>query len=220
MTDRLPHGYTNATSSDGLTVTKHYLGPDAVQRQTREVAALRGLAGALPVPGVVAVLEDTIVLDRAPGTAGQELLVVDPERVLHAVGAMARRIQQLAPELAGLSGEGVLVHGDFGPQNLLLDPTSDEITAVLDWELVHRGSPLEDLAWAEWIVRTHHPDLVDMLPALFTGYGERPSWDDQQAAMLAGCDRALAFVTRWSGSDSAAAELWRRRKAATTQFDG
>ena len=33
-----------------------------------------------------------------------------------------------------------------------------------------------DVAWAEWIVRTHHPHLVPALSALFDGYGEEPSW--------------------------------------------
>ncbi len=39
-----------------------------------------------------------------------------------------------------------LVHGDFRLGNFLVDPDSG-ITAVLDWELAHRGDPLEDLGW-------------------------------------------------------------------------
>jgi hypothetical protein len=38
-----------------------------------------------------------------------------------------------------------LVHGDFRNGNLLVDPGG--IRAVLDWELVHRGDPMEDLGW-------------------------------------------------------------------------
>lgn len=38
-----------------------------------------------------------------------------------------------------------VVHGDFRVGNLLVD--GDELTAVLDWELAHRGDPLEDLGW-------------------------------------------------------------------------
>lgn len=38
-----------------------------------------------------------------------------------------------------------LVHGDFRNGNLLIAP--DGVRAVLDWELVHRGDPLEDLGW-------------------------------------------------------------------------
>lgn len=38
-----------------------------------------------------------------------------------------------------------LVHGDFRLGNLLMD--ADGIVAVLDWELVHLGDPIEDLGW-------------------------------------------------------------------------
>ncbi len=38
-----------------------------------------------------------------------------------------------------------LVHGDFRLGNLLIGERG--VTAVLDWELVHRGDPLEDLGW-------------------------------------------------------------------------
>jgi len=38
-----------------------------------------------------------------------------------------------------------LVHGDFRLGNLIVGP--DGLRAVLDWELVHLGDPLEDLGW-------------------------------------------------------------------------
>jgi aminoglycoside phosphotransferase (APT) family kinase protein len=37
------------------------------------------------------------------------------------------------------------VHGDFRHGNLIVGP--DGIRAVLDWELVHLGDPMEDLGW-------------------------------------------------------------------------
>lgn len=39
----------------------------------------------------------------------------------------------------------VLVHGDFRMGNLIVD--GSRLAAVLDWELVHRGDPCDDLAW-------------------------------------------------------------------------
>lgn len=38
-----------------------------------------------------------------------------------------------------------LVHGDFRIGNFLITP--DGVQAVLDWELAHRGDPIEDLGW-------------------------------------------------------------------------
>jgi aminoglycoside phosphotransferase (APT) family kinase protein len=40
-----------------------------------------------------------------------------------------------------------VVHGDFRTGNFLVDPEG-EIRAILDWEMVHVGDPLEDLAWS------------------------------------------------------------------------
>ena len=38
-----------------------------------------------------------------------------------------------------------LVHSDVNPKNLLLDPVSLSVTAVLDWEFAHAGHPFTDL---------------------------------------------------------------------------
>jgi aminoglycoside phosphotransferase (APT) family kinase protein len=38
-----------------------------------------------------------------------------------------------------------LAHSDFNPKNLLVDPSSAEITGLIDWEFAHAGSPYTDL---------------------------------------------------------------------------
>ncbi|MES2631337.1 MAG: phosphotransferase family protein [Pseudomonadota bacterium] len=47
---------------------------------------------------------------------------------------------------APASGKATIVHGDFRVGNFL--QADGRITAVLDWELVHLGDPMEDVAWA------------------------------------------------------------------------
>ena len=42
-------------------------------------------------------------------------------------------------------GDHRLVHGDFRLGNVIVGP--DGLAAVLDWELVHLGDPMEDLGW-------------------------------------------------------------------------
>lgn len=223
--ERLPHGCTNATrSADGL-VHKRYLGPDATIRQHAEVTALRHLAGTLPVPAVRHEQVGQIGTALMPGRPGQELLELAPEAVLSSVGRTAALLHRTdttavaAPDALGPAAPGaVLVHGDFGPQNLLLDPDTFEVSAIVDWEFAHLGDGVLDLAWAEWIVRTHHRHLTDALPSLFTGYGSEPAWDRRQAAMVARCEWALDFVTRWAPDDQAARAQWRERLRDTVSF--
>jgi aminoglycoside phosphotransferase (APT) family kinase protein len=38
-----------------------------------------------------------------------------------------------------------LVHSDFNAKNILVDPVSGHVTALLDWEYAHAGSPYADL---------------------------------------------------------------------------
>lgn len=66
-----------------------------------------------------------------------------------------------------------LVHGDFRLGNLMVDDQG--LAAVLDWELSHRGDPMEDLGWLcirSW--RFGRPDLpvagIGEREALFAAY--------------------------------------------------
>jgi len=49
---------------------------------------------------------------------------------------------------AANSEDLVFVHSDYRTGNYLYDEASCEITAILDWELIHIGDFHEDLAWA------------------------------------------------------------------------
>lgn len=50
-----------------------------------------------------------------------------------------------AQALLDTVGRSCLVHSDLNPKNLLLDPDTLELTAVLDWEYAHAGHPYADL---------------------------------------------------------------------------
>ena len=218
----MKHGYTNATSSDGRTVVKRYLGPEAAARQQREVAALTALHGLLPMPQLLGQTDGEITLTLVQGQHGQELLEIAADSVLTSVGQLARRlidvdVSRMPGLRTSLSG-AVVVHGDFGPQNILFDVDSLQPTAVLDWEHAHLGEPVEDLAWAEWIIRTHHAHLLAALPALFAGYGERPPWSQRHAMMVEKCRWALDFGRRWPDAGIEVVELWQQRLAATIAY--
>ncbi len=102
---------------------------------------------------------------------------------------------------AGAGGtDKVLVQGDLGPDNVLLDPLTCQVTAMADWEFTHFGDPVEDLAWCERDVRTYHPGQANALGHFFSTYAEEvPSWPVREAAMLTRC----ASAARPGGSASA-----------------
>lgn len=52
---------------------------------------------------------------------------------------------EAAQELLADDARRVLVHGDLNPKNVLVDPGTLEVTALLDWEFAHAGGPWEDL---------------------------------------------------------------------------
>jgi len=61
--------------------------------------------------------------------------------LVRAFRELDRRVKRL-PE----DGPVSVVHGDFRTGNFLRQ--GPEVRAVLDWEMVHLGDPMEDLAWA------------------------------------------------------------------------
>ena len=73
-----------------------------------------------------------------------------------------------------------LVHGDFRLGNVLVDP--DGLTAVLDWELVHVGDPMEDLGYLSiraWRFAGPHPvagvgSFGDLFDAYVSAGGDAP----------------------------------------------
>jgi aminoglycoside phosphotransferase (APT) family kinase protein len=56
-----------------------------------------------------------------------------------------REVAVEAQTLLDTVGRVCLVHSDLNPKNLLLDPVSLDLVAVLDWEFAHAGHPFTDL---------------------------------------------------------------------------
>jgi len=181
---------------------------------------LVSLAQRVPVPDVVErdVAVPLLIIGEAPGTHGQDM--IDAGRgaeVMRLLGSLLMDLQQVSPStVPGLAGDGpVLVHGDFGPQNVLIE--DNRITALVDWEFAHIGQPVEDLAWAEWIVRTHHPDAVDALPELLDASRLGIDWSARHRTMVARCEELMRMSEAARSGDTA--DLWRERLRATEQWN-
>jgi tRNA pseudouridine32 synthase/23S rRNA pseudouridine746 synthase len=95
-------------------------------------AALHLSAELAPAGGLVAWLNQHAMASRLSSW---------PKRDLDAL----RDICAEAEALLGTVDRTCLVHGDFNGKNLLVDPSSGEVTAVLDWEFAHAGLPVSDL---------------------------------------------------------------------------
>jgi aminoglycoside phosphotransferase len=215
---QLNGGYLNSVVRHGHSVRKVYLGTQAAARRLREYRALARLAGRLSVPGVLPGGDDhTLVFEFVDSVNGQRLIRDGhPGLVLRLCGAMLRKLQAFdVSSMQGmLSGSGeVITHGDFGPQNVLIPPGPQEISAVIDWEYCRLGDPIEGLAWAEWIIRRHHRDTIEFLPELFAGYGREPAWAERKQSMLkacAACDRSLSTTAATGTSRRGTSALPRR----------
>jgi aminoglycoside phosphotransferase (APT) family kinase protein len=211
----LPHGYTHDTRTDGSTVEKRYQGPYAdVRRSTERLVLSRLARGVVPLPRLLGEPAGALRMQHVAGVHGQDLIDAGhAAAVLRSCGQTLRQLQ--SAEAADVFDDvpvepsAVLVHGDYGPNNMLFDPVTFATAAVLDWEWAHAGGPVEDLAWCEWIVRMHHPAAVDDLAHLFDGYGGRPDWSARQAAMMAKC-RSMLALFRPAGTGSSGADRWRR----------
>jgi aminoglycoside phosphotransferase (APT) family kinase protein len=218
----LPHSYTNRTAREGMKVTKAFQGPGADQRCAHEAVVLRALADRLPVPPVLGSSDGRLHLKFMAGVHGQHLIDAGlAEQVLRACGQMLRRIHAIEPAPARLEDQdqpyAVLVHGDYGPNNVLLDPAAQEVTAILDWEWAHAGDRVEDLAWCEWIVRMHHPQSVPALASFFNAYGLAPAWSSRQRAMIAQCRAMLDLCQRWQPGGEPVRQ-WQHRLAITESW--
>jgi aminoglycoside phosphotransferase len=217
---RLRHGYTNLTRRlpDGR-IEKRYEGPDRVARADREHACLVHLADRLPVPEVLErdPAVPLLVVRGVSGMHGQDMIDAGraPE-ALRLVGAVLRTIQRVDPcAVPGLPGTGpVIVHGDFGPQNVLIE--GGAVTALVDWEFAHIGQPVEDLAWAEWIVRMHHPNALNDPPELLDAARLGIEWSARHRATVARCDELRRFSEATGSRETVA--LWSDRLRTTEQW--
>jgi aminoglycoside phosphotransferase (APT) family kinase protein len=186
----------------GLLVTSYVEGARGDEVMPTLGAEGRGRVGAL-LGGLVADLGGMPQL-RA-GTFVDADLTVEPWRL-----DLPAYVDELEPGLAHLSVdelEGLrevaleaqtlldtvrrvcLVHSDLNPKNLLLDPETLELAAVLDWEYAHAGHPFTDLG--NLLRFDRDPAFTD---AVLTAFTERRGGTPEAAVALARAADLFALV--------------------------
>jgi len=129
------------TRIDGETIPRRILRDEALAGAREQLAVQCG--------------EQAARIHAVPRDALPELPVLDAaaqleqfRQVLDGIGephpAFELGFRRLAEDPPPID-EACLVHGDFRNGNLVVG--ADGLRAVLDWELVHLGDPVEDLAW-------------------------------------------------------------------------
>jgi aminoglycoside phosphotransferase (APT) family kinase protein len=208
---------------DGETIPRRILRDPALAGPGRaaELGALLARLHALPlaqVPGVRPAGEPLAALDRAHLAGGR----VPPP-------GLALGLRELADTPRETTRE-VLVHGDFRLGNLMLGP--DGVRAVLDWELVHRGDPVEDLGWLcakVWRFGSPHPaggfgSREELLDGYAAVAGWRPTaaqlrWWELYATVRWGLMCAVMADRHLSGAEPSVELAAIGRRAAEQEFD-
>lgn len=117
---------------------------------------------------------------EARATHAQILAAIDTSlAMLEATGASSPlhlyAFRWLRENIGSVQPRSVIVHGDYGPHNLLT--VDSELTAILDWELVKLGHPAEDLCWSRIAIEALG-SWEGFLDAYAQGGGTRPSEDE------------------------------------------
>ncbi|MEX0428785.1 phosphotransferase family protein [Nocardioides sp. DS6] len=86
-------------------------------------------------------------------------------------------------------GRVSLVHSDLNPKNVLLDPDTLAVSAVLDWEFSHAGSPFSDLGN---LVRFDRRQ--EYVAGVLRGWVTLRGGADDEALELARCADLVALV--------------------------
>jgi aminoglycoside phosphotransferase (APT) family kinase protein len=113
-------------------------------------------------------------------------------RELPLVDSLAERLERHVPEQRRLT----LVHGDYHLRNVIVDPDSGRVNAVLDWELSTLGDPLADLGTllAYWPQPDDEPKAGTNDVPLMTGF---PTRDELVAAYAQASGESTEDVLYW-----------------------
>ncbi len=135
-----------AAPADWLTWKQRMLAPAESAGSIDHVAVARSLATALAVWQRTALHHPAVQAPFADKSLF-EALRVDP---------FHRVIRQAHPSLSAVIDDSIdelehasltLVHGDFSPKNVLVPPTTGPAPWVIDFEVVHVGHPVFDVAF-------------------------------------------------------------------------
>jgi aminoglycoside phosphotransferase (APT) family kinase protein len=137
-------------------------------RPAREAEVMSHVqAHGYPVPGVIDVLDDALVLERVDG----QTMLADLRRRPWRMSGHARLLADLHHRLHAIPFDGErLLHLDFHPDNVLL---SRRGPVVIDWANARAGEPALDVAMTWVICATSGGGLGRLFTRLFLRHVDR-----------------------------------------------
>lgn len=156
---------------------------EAVGRVAATLAGMPQLRGGLFVDGSLAV--EPYAMDLPTWVADHEERLGWAEADMLALRMVADRAQ----DLLDIVGRVTLVHSDLNPKNLMLDPETLAVVAVLDWEFAHAGHPFTDLG--NLLRFDRHAPYVD---GVLAGYVALRGGDADAALAMARAADLVALV--------------------------
>ena len=137
-------------------------------------------------------IDGDLTIGAFPGVDGLPAFVEQHEEALGLAEADLAALRAVAVDAEALLDtvrRSCLVHSDLNPKNLLLDPDTLELSAVLDWEYAHAGHPYADLG--NLLRFDREPAFAD---AVLAAYTARRGGDPAGALALARAADLWALV--------------------------
>jgi aminoglycoside phosphotransferase (APT) family kinase protein len=125
-----------------------------------------------------------------------------------------RGLADRAQEILDRTTRACLVHSDFNPKNIQVEPSTGQVTGLLDWEYSHAGSPFTDLGnilrfdrrpdFADAVLSTYSENVVDAPEHLLDRARAADLWAlvdlaarrDENPVAVRAHDRLLAMARR------------------------
>jgi aminoglycoside phosphotransferase (APT) family kinase protein len=124
------------------------------------------------------------------------------------------RVAEHAQDLLDTDRRHCLVHGDLNPKNVLVDPDTLAVTALLDWEFAHAGLPWSDLG--NLLRFDRDADFADAVVAAYRGFVPEPPDDLLDRARAADLFALVDLAARRGENPVAAAAYDRLLAIART----
>ena len=122
-----------------------------------------------------------------------------------------------AQALVDLPTRTVLAHSDFNPKNILVDPETLAVTALLDWEFAHAGSSYTDLG--NLLRFDDRPPFVDAVLAAYADFVPDAGDDLVERAQAADLFALIELASR-AGDEATAHAVNKRALKLLTERAG